>query len=51
MSPQVAVRVVKHGDAPGPEPADPLEVPPADAARAQPGREHYLGLTEDDSFQ
>lgn len=45
----VAVRVVKHGDAPDREPADPLGVPPADSAHALPDREQHLDLTEDDS--
>ena len=45
----VAVRVVKHGDAPEREPADPLDAPPADSAHAQPDRERYLDLTEGDS--
>ena len=45
----VAVRAVKHGDAPDREPADPLDAPPADSAHAQADREQYLDLAEDDS--
>lgn len=43
----VGVEVVKHGDAPDREPAEPRPSPRVDAAHATPEHEQYVDLADD----